>query len=68
MPRLDRIAGGCPDGNTCPTISTTDRGTVAVQGYTFPDEELAEIGAPPGETVVEIPMSLIEEAARALRR
>lgn len=51
--------GSCGNGD-CPTISETDRGTVAVQGYTL------ALAAPVGEGVVEIPREMLLEAARAL--
>lgn len=64
---LTRLAGDCPDGNTCPTISKTDRGTIIVQGYKLTDAELRQIVLPDGETAVEIPAHVLEEAARAYR-
>jgi hypothetical protein len=56
---LQKIAGTCKDDD-CPTVYATDRGTVAVQGYELkhPTTE--------GEAIVEIPMELLMEAARAL--
>ena len=65
--RLARIAGNCPDGRTCPTVYATDRGTIVVQGYTIPAHELTQITLPDGEAAVEIPIELLEEAARARR-
>jgi hypothetical protein len=65
--RLTRIAGDCPDGRTCPTVYETDRGTIVVQGYDIPVHELTQIALPDGEAAVEIPISLLEEAARARR-
>jgi hypothetical protein len=59
-PQLTRIAGGDCGRNDCATISTTDRGTLAVQG-----SDLA-LETPPGESVVEIPLHLLREAIRAL--
>lgn len=44
-------------GGDCPTVYTTDRGTVAVQGY------VVEHPAGEGEAVVEIPLALLREAA-----
>jgi hypothetical protein len=41
-------------------VSATDRGTVAVQGYRIAHS------TPDGEAVVEIPVELLLEAARAL--
>jgi hypothetical protein len=52
-------SGNCKDGD-CPKVSTTDRGTIAVQGY-----RLAH-ATPAGEAVVEIPVELLMEAARAI--
>jgi len=57
--KLTRIAGNC-GRDDCPTISTTDRGTIAVQGYTL------DYSTPPGESVVEIPQDVLREAFRAL--
>lgn len=56
---LIKIAGDCKDDD-CPTVFATGRGTVAVQGYTV------EMATPDGESVVEIPVKLLLEAARAL--
>ena len=58
-PELTKIAGNCKDGD-CPTVYRTDRGTIAVQG-----DRLAH-PVPAHEAVVEIPVELILEAARAL--
>ncbi|MGH2944825.1 MAG: hypothetical protein ACRDPC_00875 [Solirubrobacteraceae bacterium] len=66
--RLERIAGNCPDGRTCPTVYATDRDTLVVQGYAVPAHELTEIALPDGEAAVEIPIALLETAARAQRR
>lgn len=48
----------------CPSVFTTDRGTVVVQGWAVTDEEaLAELrrrGLPSHETAVEIPTSLLK--------
>jgi hypothetical protein len=65
--QLTRLAGNCPDRSTCPTIYATDRGTVVVQGYTLAPAEAGQIGLPAGESAVEIPASLLEEAARVRR-
>lgn len=62
---MTRLAGDCPDGNTCPTISETDRGTIVVQGYKLTAEQLASMNLPDGETAVEIPAHILQEAARA---
>jgi hypothetical protein len=59
---LTRIAGGDCGRDDCPAIFTTDKDTVAVQGYVMHRK------APVGEAIVEIPISVLQEAARALRR
>ena len=59
-PQLTRIAGGNCGRDDCPTIFTTDRGTVAVQGDNIDRE------TPAGESVVEIPVDVLKEAVRAL--
>lgn len=58
---LTKIAGECEKG-TCATVSRTDRGTAAVQGYTLYAE------TPAGEGVLELPIEVLLEAARALLR
>ncbi|KUP95552.1 hypothetical protein [Thermobifida cellulosilytica] len=57
---LVKIAGTCSKDD-CPNVFTTDRGTIAVQGYL-----VAGLTIPEGEAVVEIPLELLREAARAL--
>lgn len=57
---LNQIAGGDCGRDDCPTIFTTDRGTIAVQGY------VVDKPSPDGEAVVEIPLSVLQDAARAL--
>lgn len=59
---LTRIAGGDCGRDDCPAISTTDKGTVVVQGY------VVHRKTPVGEAIVEIPTSVFQETARALRR
>ncbi|WP_158885463.1 hypothetical protein [Amycolatopsis anabasis] len=54
------IAGNCTDDYTCPKVFMTDRGTIAVQGDLLEGRKV-----PPGEAVVEIPVELLKEAARA---
>jgi hypothetical protein len=61
-PPLTRIAGGACGRDDCPTVFTTDRGTVAVQGYDI------DTDTPAGESVVEIPLEVLKEAVRALGR
>lgn len=58
---LTRIAGGDCLREDCPTIFTTDNDTIAVQGYLVQE-------TPAGEAVVEIPIAVFQEAARALGR
>jgi hypothetical protein len=57
------IANFCASGS-CPTIYRTDRGTLLVQGYTVADG--SGITLADGEVVVEIPVELLAEAARAV--
>jgi hypothetical protein len=57
---LTRIAGGDCGRDDCPTIFMTDNGMVAIQG------SLLNKNTPAGEAVVEIPLALFQEAARAL--
>jgi hypothetical protein len=58
---LSKIAGteDCKDGD-CPTVYRTARGTIAVQGYRLAHP------TPDHEAIVEIPVELLAEAARAL--
>lgn len=59
---LTKIAdGNCKDGD-CPAVYRTDRGTIAVQG-----DQISR-PTPDGEAIVEIPVELLREAARALGR
>ncbi|MFJ9949113.1 hypothetical protein [Kitasatospora sp. NPDC091207] len=44
----------------CPTVYTTDRGSIAVQGFTV------DRPTPDGEAVVEIPEAVLREAFHAL--
>ena len=47
--------------NDSPTLYKTERGTLLVQGYVVTDPEaLAEMRIPEGETVVEVPPSLMK--------
>lgn len=61
LTKLVGPGGDCGDDD-CPTVYTTDHGTIAVQGY------LVEHRTPEGEAVVEIPQEMLLEAARALGR
>lgn len=57
---LTKIAGECDDGS-CAAVAMTDRGTVAVQGYTTLSADTSE-----GEGVLELPIEVLREAARAI--
>ena len=57
---LTQVAGDDCRSDDCPAVFTTDKGTVAVQGY------LLDRNTPAGEAVVEIPLAVFEEAACAL--
>lgn len=57
---LTWMAGDSCGRDDCPAVFTTDRGTLAVQGYTV------DRTTPNGESVVEIPLDLLREAVRAL--
>jgi hypothetical protein len=59
-PHLTRIVGGDCGRDDCPTVFTTDRGTVAIQGYDI------DKPTPAGESVVEIPLDVLKEAVSAL--
>jgi hypothetical protein len=49
----------CDDTRSCPNINATDRGTYVVQGYPAADHAALA----PGESVVEVPSSLLPELA-----
>jgi hypothetical protein len=57
---MTQISGGNCGRDDCPTIFTTDRGTLAVQGY------VVDRLVPDGEAVVEIPLAVFQDAVRAL--
>lgn len=57
--KLTKIAGDC-QSDDCPTVYRTERGTLGVRG------DLLDVLAGPGEGIVEIPESLLHDAARAL--
>lgn len=50
-------------GGTCPTVYSTDRGTVLVQGNAVTD-----LPVPDGELLVEIPREILLEAARRIQQ
>lgn len=62
--KLARRSGDCPDGINCPAVYATDRDTLVVQGYKITDlGVLDQLALPDGETAVEIPRSLLQEAS-----
>ncbi|POX43072.1 hypothetical protein C3486_02310 [Streptomyces sp. Ru73] len=58
--QLTQLVGQCHDGD-CPTLYTTGRGALTVQGDRLTDHGL-EI--PARESIVEIPIELIRKAIR----
>ncbi|HET8685010.1 MAG TPA: hypothetical protein VFM54_24525 [Micromonosporaceae bacterium] len=62
---LEFIAGRPCGGGECPTVYRTDRGTLVVQGYTFPPAH-AGVEIPSGEQMVEIPTELVADYVRAM--
>ena len=53
--------GNCGDGDTCPTLALTDRGTYVVVGQAVTDTEaLGGLRIGPGEFAVEVPPSLLK--------
>lgn len=51
----------------CPSLYRTDRDTFVVQGWRVTDPEaLAQLDIPPHETVVEVPVDVLAEVARAV--
>ena len=60
--RLEPLAATCANGS-CPTVYTTDRGTIVVQGYAV-DGNDAGMTVPPGELLVEVPADLLLAAVR----
>lgn len=60
--RIWKLRGSCPDGDTCPTVYATERGTRVVQGWRVTDPDvLSQLRVPPGEEVVEVPAGLLGE-------
>jgi hypothetical protein len=60
--KLTQIAGGDCGRDDCAGVFKTDRNTVAIRG------DLFDMKAAPHEGVVEIPVPVFLEAARALGR
>ena len=56
---MTKICGG----GSCPTVYRTSRNTYVVQGYTVKADS-AGVDLPAGEQLVEIPIELLEAAAR----
>lgn len=65
--KLTKIVGdgSCEDRN-CPTVYETDHGTYVVQGAVIASAEVADLGMPTNETVVEVPKSLLADLAAKL--
>lgn len=65
--KLRKIAGDdCADGRTCPAVLESDRQTFVIVGGVVTDPgALAQLAVGPGETAVEVPISLLSEIARA---
>ncbi len=61
--RLIFLRGTCDGTRTCPNINATDRDTYVVQGYPVTDLDLGAHMLRPGESVVEVPSSLLPELA-----
>ena len=59
---LEVIAGVCATGS-CPTVYRTERGSLVIQGYDV-SAAAAGVDLPEGESLVEIPLDLLLEAAR----
>jgi hypothetical protein len=51
--------------DACPTVYSTNRGTLVVQGYRVSAEEVG-IDLPESELLVEIPLDVLKEAARTI--
>lgn len=56
-PKLTLVTSLCGNGS-CPTVYRTDRGTLLVQGYAIPADQVS-LDLPPGEQLVEIPADLL---------
>lgn len=67
--RVTKVRGGsdpgCPDGRTCPAVHETDSGTLMIVGRLVTEPEaLAKMAIGDGETVIEVPASLLPEVRR----
>lgn len=68
MDRYVRLNADCPDGRTCPAVHVKiGQRTFAMQGRLMSDEESAQFALGPGEVIVELPISVVEEAIDAYR-
>ncbi|GAA0934745.1 hypothetical protein [Virgisporangium aurantiacum] len=63
-PKITLLTSSCSAG-TCPTVFTTDRNTLVIQGYTVKAHEVG-VDLPEGEHLIEIPADLLLAAARDL--
>ncbi|GAA1036364.1 hypothetical protein GCM10009557_46900 [Virgisporangium ochraceum] len=61
---LRMLAKACANSG-CPTIYESDRGTLVVQGYAVSAAQ-AGIDLPDGELLVEIPVDLLSQVAKAV--
>ncbi|MCM4084778.1 hypothetical protein [Paractinoplanes hotanensis] len=64
--RLHALASNCSSGS-CPTVYSTDRATIVVQGYAVSGEN-AGVEVPDGERLVEIPVEVLLAAADQIRK
>jgi hypothetical protein len=63
-----QLSMDCPDGRTCPAVKVNTTGRVfAMQGRLMSEGETAEFNLGPGEAVIELPISVVEEAMDAYR-
>lgn len=60
--KLTQIVGPCI-GDSCPAIYRSDQGTIVVQGATVDNAD--GVVVPGHESLVEIPLSLLEELIRS---
>lgn len=69
MDQYIRLNADCPDGRTCPEVRVKiDQKVFAMQGRLLSADESAEFTSGPGEVVIELPISVVEEAVDAYRR
>lgn len=63
--KLVKVSGECGKDD-CPAVYTTDRGSLVVQGALLTEDH--DIAPAAGEALVEIPYSVLLEAAGAVGR